>query len=114
MGLLANGICFSVPSLAADAYFQAIPPISGWTNSSTPLLWVNSYIKVSDVWNITQTQYSSTGLASTAYTTVVTVPSFPACINTPLANFNDGLMIGWALAAVLAAVFTYKLILKAL
>lgn len=105
-GSLAAGVCFENVSLATDAYFSGLPPISSYVVGS--VLYSPKYEKITGVW---KTQFYASPVAGGSswlnFSAVAPVPPFPLCYS-PLESFADGVNIGWAVAGVLIlVVFIY-------
>ena len=64
------------------------------------------------VWQIKRQSIASTGVITNLTTSNATVPTFAAC--DPAALFNDGMILGWGVAAAMLVVFAVKFIAKGL
>lgn len=105
-GSLAAGVCFENVSLATDAYFSGLPPLSSYVSGS--YVFSPKYESVGGVWSL-QSYASPVGGGGMFLNSsvAVPVPLFPACY-APSESFADGVNIGWSVAGVLIlVVFVY-------
>lgn len=101
-GSLDGGICFETVDLATDAYFSGLPVQS--TLSASGVLLTTEHVKdVAGNWNLKQVSTDAVGVQSVVYQVVVSPPPFPACYS-PLESFEDGLVVGWSVVAVMVMV----------
>ena len=108
MGSLFQTKCYSSNSEAADVYYssQPIVVVPGET------MYMAQYSKVGTNWNVAQ--YTKTGTSNWTLqsTKPVPFPAFPEC--NPSESFNDGMVIGWGIAAAMIAVWSVTHIRKGL
>ncbi|MFA6016069.1 MAG: hypothetical protein WC742_13465 [Gallionellaceae bacterium] len=95
---LYNGVCYSSPSAALDAFYT---PKGASMHFVNPQIWVFYYSKVAGVWNYEKHIANGT-LWSKSYSQPVGFsPTFPLCDATqPL---FDGMEIGWGVAVAMFA-----------
>lgn len=100
-GALSGGVCYESLSLATDAYFSALLPVS--YIKSTGAYTTVEHVYNAGVWKHYSYTTSSTGVVTTDYLIVATPPVFPACYS-PSEAFADGVNIGWAFAACMVII----------
>lgn len=105
---LVDNVCHQSLGAAADAYFGAIPVALDVTSSMSYQL---EYLKISGIWYLRKTTFSSSGVATINFTVPGVTPVFPDCDAT--ASFFDGMQIGWGVVAAMAAAFSVIFIKKA-
>ena len=95
MGSLVFDKCYPSGSSAADAFFSAKEPVLN-AGSTSYLTW---FEQVGGVWYVKRQSISETGVVTNLASSVATVPAFPSCDESQ--SFQDGLDVGWMLAALL-------------
>jgi len=109
MGFLVGERCFDTQAQAADQWFSGKEP-SYTAGSTSYVSWFEK--NVSNVWQINRQSISSTGTITNLTTSNATVPVFPSCTVTD--NFNDGMLLGWGVAAAMIGAYAIKFIAKGL
>lgn len=108
MGARLGDRCYSSNSDAADAFFTSQGV--GYTAGSTSYLgW---FEKNGATWQIKRQSIASGGVITNLTTSNATVPTFPAC--NVIDNFNDGLLLGWGVAAAMLAAYGIKFLARGL
>lgn len=111
---LVGSVCYSSVTVAADAYFGAIPTAVSINGAITTVVQHVFYIPAAlpgaGYWTIKSISYNATGIPSTNFWRSVTAPAFPGCdVSQP---YLDGIEIGWGVAAAmfsaLAIIFLKK------
>lgn len=101
-GSLVGDVCFETVILATDTYFSGLPVQS--TLSVSGVLLTTEHVKdVAGNWNLKQVSTDVVGVQSVVYEVVVFPPPFPACYSAS-ESFTDGMLIGWAIVAVMVLV----------
>lgn len=109
MGSRFNDKCYSTNADAADAFFLEQGPF--FTSGATSYVgWFEK--NVSNVWQIKRQSIASNGTITTLTTSNATVPTFPTC--TPLDSMNDGLTLGWGIAAAMVAAYAIRFLANGL
>lgn len=99
MGSLVFDKCYPSQAAAADAFFSASEPIV--TSGATAYL---SWFEPSATgWLLKRQAISENGVTTALPDAYATVPAFPVCDE--MSTFNDGLMVGWLVAAMLLVVW---------
>jgi len=99
MGSLVFDKCYPSQAAAADAFFSASEPIV--TSGATAYL---SWFEPSATgWLLKRQAIAENGVSTALPDTYATVPAFPACDE--YQSFNDGLSVGWLVAAMLLVVW---------
>lgn len=101
-GSLADGVCYESVGLATDAYFSGLP-VQSVLSASGVLLTTQHVKDVAGDWNLKQVATDAVGVQSVVYQVVVSPSPFPACYS-PAESFSDGMLIGWAVVAVMVLV----------
>lgn len=103
-GFLHQNICHSTLADATAAKWSSLQ--AGATAGTT------SYLINSDwsgtAWVLKKYTISSSGVITLNSTTAAPVPAFPACDT--FTNFEDGMALGWGVAAAMVAAYAIKFI----
>lgn len=102
MGSLVNSKCFASNALAADDFFSAKDP-SYSAGATSYLSW---FEKTGSTWQIKRQSIDSSGVVTNLATSTATVPTFPSCDESE--QFNDGVTIGWGVAAAIFVAWAIK------
>jgi len=105
-GFLAQGVCYASSSDAADALFSSGSP-SVVPGATTYTAW---FEKAGGVWQLHR-QSIAGGVVTDLGATAQVAPTFPGC--DPTENFFDGLAVGWAVVALMAAAWGWLQIRRA-
>lgn len=109
MGYRVGDRCYSANSDAADSFFTGAGPF--YTAGATSYLgWFEK--TAGGVWQIKRQSIASNGTITNLTTSNATVPTFPTCQLSD--NFNDGMLLGWGVAAAMLAAFAVKFIARGL
>lgn len=102
VGFEYQGRCYGSVADAADSYFSSYGPVitSGTTS------YVTVFSKDLGVWKSKGFSISSTGVWTQRFNTNAIIPTFPACDTAE--QFNDGLIIGWGIAAAMIAAWAFN------
>lgn len=108
IGAEFRGQCYISIAEAADAYFTGLPVqvVSGATSYAT------EFSKLGAVWQSKGYSISSTGVWTTRYTSTAVIPNFPVCDTAE--SFNDGLLLGWGIAAAMVMAWAVSHMRRAL
>ena len=104
MGALLRDKCYPSQADAVDAFFSGKDP-SLTAGTTSYLSW---FEKVSNVWTIKLQSISSTGVVTNLTSSNATIPVFPTCDE--LANFNDGVTVGWGIATAMVLAWCYSMV----
>lgn len=106
-GYLYQDQCYSTLAAATSAHWSSNPVFmtSGTTSYISDVSWSGT------AWVINKYTLSSTGVLTLNSTTTAPALSFETCDT--MDNFNDGLLLGWGVAAAMVAVFAIKSIKRA-
>lgn len=109
LGFRTGDICYATSAEAVDAYYSGIPPYI-LTASTASITYVHRYEKQGASWKFIKGQYNSTGVPTTTYTASAPIITPPSCqiTNDPVSNFNDGMTIGWGVAAAMIIAFLIR------
>lgn len=107
-GYLYNSICYVSLAQATAARWSDVKP--GITAGSTSYLTDVQFSGT--VWQIKRYTLSSTGTLTLNTTTTAPTLAFPSCDTAQ--NFNDGMLLGWGVAAAMVAAFSVKFLSRAL
>lgn len=106
MGALLNEKCYPSQADAVDAFFSGKDP--SYTSGATSYLsW---FEKVGSTWTIKRQSIASDGSITNLTSSNATIPVFPTCDE--IANFNDGLTVGWGIASAMVLAWGYSMIRK--
>jgi len=101
-GYLFKGQCFSTLAAATSAHWTDSPSfiVPGTTSYISDTVWSGT------AWVVKKYTLSSTGTLTLNSTTNAPVLAFETCDTT--ANFNDGMTLGWGVAAAMVAAFAIR------
>lgn len=102
MGSLVNSKCFASNVLAADDFFASKDP----SFTAGDISYLSWFEKVGTTWQIKRQSIASNGAVSNLTSINATVPTFPVCDETE--QFNDGVTIGWGVAAAIFVAWAIK------
>lgn len=106
MGALLRDKCYPSQADAVDALFSGKDP-SYTAGATSYLSW---FEKVGSTWTIKRQSVASDGSVTNLSSTNATIPVFPACDE--IANFNDGVTVGWGIASAMVLAWGYSMIRK--
>lgn len=107
-GALVGSKCYASQVEGMDAYYSATVPA---TTSGNPS-YVTGFLQVSGVWKVQRYSVDNTGVVSSLSISNAPVVSFPAC--DPAEHFNDGVVVGWGIAAAMIAAAAFKMMQRAM
>jgi len=106
MGALLKEKCYPSQAEAVDAFFSGKDP-SYTAGATSYLSW---FEKVGSTWTIKRQSVASDGSVTNLTSTNATIPVFPTCDE--IANFNDGVTVGWGIASAMVLAWGYSMIRK--
>lgn len=104
-GTSFGGRCYATSQQAVDAYFASIAPdvVSGETS------YMTEFVLDSGVWKSRSYTRSGGDPWSLQSSVVVPLPVLPSC-DSDGELFLDGQVVGWGLAALMVAAWSYRVI----
>lgn len=101
MGFRVSDVCYIDNASASDAFYSSQGVYV--TPSATSTLM--QYAISGGVWKLQQYSISSAGAWTLKYSTNAPALTFPSCVdvNDPVEQFNDGMLLGWAIAAAMVS-----------
>lgn len=112
LGSLANGVCYENVAAATDAYFSGLPPVSAYDPVAL-ILTTTDFHSVLGVWFQRQITVDALGVQLINFDVPAVLPAFPLCV-APSEYFNDGVIIGGAIVAVMFIGWAFVAMVKAL
>lgn len=91
-----NGTCYPDQGSAFTAYLASSGAVAQTPGTTS---YLNRFEYVSGVWRLRQYSIASNGVITQRSDTAYPLPLFPAC--DPAGAYQDGLVIGWGIAAAI-------------
>lgn len=108
-GHLVGGSCVAVAA-STDLYYSQKPDVYTAGGQGADL-W-HTFEKIGASWSATEYSVSKTGVISLVHHTPLPVPLLASCVYddsfTKAGSFNDGMQLGWAVAAAMVVVYVIR------